>query len=176
MIAALIRSIEPLDYSNSLVVLVYWGALIPIMAPGDRPMPATATRNQGKSMFIKEVLNNDAFANHEAVNKAWRAAGMSGTISPTLVSRMRSRMGLAGNLGRGRRRKSKAAGTRGGRPAEANGSTRVMGRGKRNNLLDLEIDIDRLLMKVVEIGTLPDVENDLRRARRHLYAGMIAQS
>jgi hypothetical protein len=143
-------------------------------------MPATATRNQGKSMFIKEVLNNDPFANHEAVNKAWRAAGMSGSISPTLVSRMRSRMGLTGNLGRGRRRKRRTAGTRGGRPAGpapsgANGSTRVMGRGRKLNLLDLEIEIDRLLMKVVEIGSLPDVENDLRRARRHLYAGMIAQ-
>jgi hypothetical protein len=131
-------------------------------------------------MFIKEVLNDNPLANHEAVNKAWRAAGMSGGISPTLVSRMRSRMGLAGNLGRGRRRKTRTAGAGGGRPAGLapsgpNGSTRVMGRGKKNNLLDLEIDIDRLLMKVVEIGTLPDVENDLRKARRHLYAGMVAQ-
>jgi hypothetical protein len=144
-------------------------------------MPASATRTRGKSMFIKEVLNDNPLANHEAVNKAWRAAGMSGTISPTLVSRMRSRLGFAGNLGRGRRKKTTSTGTTGGRPAGhattgANGSTRIMARGKKNNLMELEIDIDRLLMKVVEIGTLPDVEDDLRKARRHLYAGMVAQS
>src|SRR5579885_1482443 len=141
-------------------------------------MPATATRNQGKSMFIKEVLNNDPYANHAAVNQAWREAGFSGTIRPTLVSRIRSRMGLAGNLGRGRGRKRRTAGDRpaGPAPSGANGSTRVMGRGRKINLMDLEIEIDRLLMKVAEIGTLPDVENDLRRARRHLYAGMMTQS
>ncbi len=142
-------------------------------------MPATATRNQGKSMFIKELLIDNPLANHEAVNEAWRKAGMPGRISATLVSRMRSRMGLAGNLGRGRRSKKKA-GTRGGRPSgfapsAANGSARGVARGKRS-LMDLEIDIDRLLMKVVEVGTLSEVENDLRRARRHLYAVMAAGS
>jgi hypothetical protein len=144
-------------------------------------MPASATRNQGKSMFIKEVLNDNPLANHEAVNEAWRSAGMPGTISPTLVSRMRSRMGLAGNLGRGRRKKAKATGARPGRPSlqvqpDANGNTMVRTRGRKNNLMDLEVEIDRLLMKVVDIGTLPDVENALRKARRHLYAGMVAYS
>ena len=42
--------------------------------------------------------------------------------------------------------------------------------------MNLEVEIDRLLMKVVEIGTLPDVENALRKARRHLYAGLVARS
>jgi hypothetical protein len=132
-------------------------------------------------MFIKEVLNDNPLANHEAVNQAWRSAGMPGTISPTLVSRMRSRMGLAGNLGRGRRRKARATGARLSRPSmpfqpDANGNSTVRTRGRKNNLLDLEVEIDRLLMKVVGIGTLPEVENALRKARRHLYAGMVAHS
>ncbi len=42
--------------------------------------------------------------------------------------------------------------------------------------MDLEVEIDRLLMKVVEIGQLPDVEDELRKARRQLYAGMVAVS
>ena len=66
-------------------------------------MPVKTSRNQGKGMFVKEQLNNNPLANAEAVNKAWRAAGMSGSISATLVSTMRSRLGLTGNLGRGRR-------------------------------------------------------------------------
>jgi hypothetical protein len=42
--------------------------------------------------------------------------------------------------------------------------------------MNLEVEIDRLLMKVVEIGTVPDVEDALRKARRHLYAGLVPRS
>ena len=49
-------------------------------------MPARVTRSQGKSMFVKEVLNDNPLANAAAVNEAWRAAGMSGGISATLVT------------------------------------------------------------------------------------------
>ena len=144
-------------------------------------MPATANRNQGKSMFVKEVLNDNPQANAAAVNEAWRAAGMAGSISTSLVSNVRSRMELSGNLRRGRRRKTKAAGTRRGRPpmrvqAGANGSTPAMMRGRKSDLMDLEVGIDRLLMKVVEIGTLHEVEAELRKARRQLCAGMVAGS
>ncbi len=40
----------------------------------------------------------------------------------------------------------------------------------------LEIELDRLLMKVVEVGELPDVEASLRKARRHLYADLSVAS
>jgi hypothetical protein len=30
-------------------------------------------------MFVKEVLNDNQLANAQAVNEAWRAAGMSGS-------------------------------------------------------------------------------------------------
>jgi hypothetical protein len=130
-------------------------------------------------MFVKEVLNDDPQANHQAVNNAWRAAGMSGSISPTLVSRVRSRMGLAGKLRR--RGGAEAAGARRGRPpaqaqAAASATALHQARGRKNSLMDLEVEIDRLLMKVAAIGTLPEVEDSLRKTRRQLYAGLVAQS
>jgi hypothetical protein len=143
-------------------------------------MPAKVTRIQGKGMFVKEQLNDNPLANAKAVNEAWRAAGMAGSISTSLVSNIRSRMGLSGNLGRGRRRRTKSTGTRQGRSlvqveAGANGTGPVKTRGRRTDLMDLEVEIDRLLMKVVEMGTLHDVEDALRKARRQLYAGLVAQ-
>jgi hypothetical protein len=52
----------------------------------------------GKTGFLKEFLNDYPQANSRAVNQAWAAAGFEGTISPTLVTRMRSEMGLTGNI------------------------------------------------------------------------------
>jgi hypothetical protein len=149
-------------------------------------MPATVKRNQGKTMFVKEVLHDNPRANARAVNDEWQAAGMEGQISATLVSKMRARMGLAGNL-RGTRAKgakfatSANAGLSGapkrrGRPPKdaasaSNGIAPSPSRGKKNTLGTLEIEFDRLLLKVVEFGSLPDVETALRKARRLLYAG-----
>ena len=55
-------------------------------------------------------------------------------------------------------------------------TARVKTRGSGTDLMDLEVEIDRLLMKVVEVGSLHDVENALRKARRHLYASLVPQS
>ena len=146
-------------------------------------MAVRTKRNQGKSMFIKEVLNDNPQANHQAVNAAWRAAGMSGTISPTLVSRMRSRLGLTGNTRGGHGKDSSATGARRGRPpgtGRAGAAPVATGqppsRARMNHLMELEVEIDRLLMKVSAIGTLPEVEDALRKTRRQLYAGLAAQS
>jgi hypothetical protein len=59
---------------------------------------ATTTRNLGKTSFVKEFLDDHPQANAKAVNEAWTAAGFEGTISPTLVTQMRSKMGLTGNI------------------------------------------------------------------------------
>ena len=61
-------------------------------------MPVAATKSLGKTSFVKEILFDNPQANPTAVNEAWTAAGMDGTISPTLVNKMRSELGLAGNL------------------------------------------------------------------------------
>ena len=59
---------------------------------------ATATRDQGKTSFVKEFLNKNPQGNVKAVNEAWAAAGKDGTIGSTLINKMRSQMGLTGNL------------------------------------------------------------------------------
>ncbi len=58
----------------------------------------------------------------------------------------------------------------------ANGTAEAKSRRGKADLMDLEVEIDRLLMKVVEVGSLPDVENALRKARRHLYASLVPRS
>ena len=52
--------------------------------------------DQGKSAFVGDVLTTDTQANTEAVNRAWTKAGHAGTISESLVNKIRSRLGLTG--------------------------------------------------------------------------------
>ena len=59
---------------------------------------ATVTRDQGKTSFVQEFLNKNSQGNVQAVNEAWAAAGKDGTIGSTLINKMRSQMGLTGNL------------------------------------------------------------------------------
>ena len=76
--------------------------------------PATTipkkSSSPGKTMFVKEFLNDHPQGNVNAVNEAWRAAGFDGTISSTLVNKMRASLGLTGNL-RGKTKKSKTSAT-----------------------------------------------------------------
>jgi len=72
---------------------------------------ATATKSQGKTSFVKEFLHDNPQGNTKAVNEAWTAAGMKGTISHPIISEVRKQLGLTGNL-RGKTRtaaKGKAA-------------------------------------------------------------------
>jgi hypothetical protein len=50
--------------------------------------------NRGKSAFLEDFLGSNRDANVEAVNRAWNAAGHRGTISPGLLKKLRSKMGL----------------------------------------------------------------------------------
>ena len=59
-------------------------------------MASEVGRDQGKSAFVRDVLTKDRQANHEAVNRAWTKAGHAGTISESLVGKIRSEMGLTG--------------------------------------------------------------------------------
>jgi hypothetical protein len=135
-------------------------------------MSNNAPRTKGKSMFVKEVLNDNPWANAAIVNEAWRAAGMSGSISAGLVNHLRSRLGFSGNLKRKKRSEIKQ------RRSSAVASFRTItgqptrGRRRSSELMELETEIDRLLMKVVEIGQLSEVEDSLRKARRQVYAGL----
>lgn len=157
-----------------------------------------AVRKAGKTMFVKNVLQKNAQANAAAVNAAWKSAGRPGTISGTLVQKMRRELGLTGNP-RSRpaisvgaaavKTKEKAAAPRvrkpGGGPAADGRRTRANGRHgtaapartsaveparqpEGRVLEELEVDVDRLIFRVMAVGGLPAVEETLRRARRLL--------
>ena len=78
-------------------------------------MASEVGRDQGKSAFVRDVLTKDRQANHEAVNRAWTEAGHAGTISESLVGKIRSEMGLTGQQRPGAR-VTESAGSA-GRPA-----------------------------------------------------------
>jgi len=59
-------------------------------------MASEVGSDQGKSAFVGDVLTKDHQADTEAVNRAWTEAGHAGTISESLVNKIRSRMGLTG--------------------------------------------------------------------------------
>src|SRR5208282_664126 len=65
--------------------------------PGDSTMATTATAAPGKTSFVKEFLQGNPQANAKAVNEAWTAAGMKGTISHPVISVVRKQLGLTGN-------------------------------------------------------------------------------
>ena len=75
-----------------------------------------ATKSQSKSSFVKEFLTKHPEGNVKAVNEAWTAAGMKGTIGDTLIYQTRADMGLSGKL----RAKSKA-----GAAAKTKSATKV---------------------------------------------------
>jgi hypothetical protein len=138
-----------------------------------------AATSPGKSMFVKEFLNDHPQGNFTAVNEAWQAAGFNGTISPALVNQMRAKLGLTGNLrGGGKRSKPSPIGKKRGRPrketiAAVNGKPAGQPRGDWSTALsDMEADIDRLMFKTMAIGDLTEIEDTLRRARRLLYAAL----
>jgi hypothetical protein len=157
-------------------------------------MATVVRRNQGKTEFVKDVLTRNAFANAKAVNEEWQGAGRDGSISETLVNKMRSDLGLTGNLRGGRPKRAEAAAAekpkytgkkRGRKPksaqpvstaAPSNGKPAVETRaksGSRNTqLTSLEADIDVLLFKVMNLGGLDEIETSLRRTRRLLYGAL----
>src|SRR5271157_899302 len=148
-------------------------------AAATRPREAPAT--QGKTSFVKEFLNDNPQGNVKAVNKAWTKAGMSGTISSTLVNKTRALLGLTGNLSGKSKTKATTTGKRRGRPpkettAAVNGKPAGQPRGRKSDrthaLLGVEAEIDRLIFTVMGIGDLPEIETALREARRLVYGAL----
>jgi hypothetical protein len=135
-------------------------------------MASTAARSPGKTSFVKEVLNDNPHANPKAVNEAWAAAGMMGTISTALVNKMRARMGLSGNLrGKGKKAAVARKPAHASFPASPSGwvASKPTRSAREQAILAIETDIDRLLFKVMGMGGLAAVAESLRMARRQLY-------
>jgi hypothetical protein len=61
-------------------------------------MATTATAAPGKTSFVKEFLQGNPQGNTKEVNEAWTAAGMKGTISHPIISQVRKKLRLTGNL------------------------------------------------------------------------------
>ena len=167
-------------------------------------MTTTSTWRQGKTEFVKQFLEKNPRANAQAVIEAWTADGRAGTVSATLVNKMRAALGLAGNLRPKRKTngrlaseklpdklqkqdpkpKKSAASVIATSASQVNGESAEPGTGKlgvrgrasfRLGMLEeLESDIDRLLFKVMNIGGLSAIEDRLRQARRLLYGGFSA--
>ena len=55
--------------------------------------------NQGKTAFVKEFLASHRDAFHGTVNEAWVAAGNTDSVSESLVTKMRRKLGLTGTKG-----------------------------------------------------------------------------
>src|SRR4051794_4499996 len=53
----------------------------------------------GKTAFLEGFLPGNRDADLDAVNRAWNARGNQGTISESLLGKIRSRLGLTGRRG-----------------------------------------------------------------------------
>ena len=145
-----------------------------------------AVRDQGKSAFVREVLGRDPEAHEQAVNEAWQKAGNEGTISGSLVSKIRSNMGLTGkgqssDVAAGQPKAKAKKGPK-AKPAtepvaqaqpESNGlpATSATGpestAGDRGRTLDqVEDRIDDLIFQLKDLGGMEKAQEALRVARR----------
>src|SRR3954453_1045924 len=55
--------------------------------------------NQGKTAFVEQFLASNLDADLDTVNEAWKSAGNEGTVSESLVSKVRSRLKAEGKEG-----------------------------------------------------------------------------
>jgi hypothetical protein len=149
-------------------------------------MAAATEKAPNKSKFITDYLNKTPTANAAEVNAAWTAAGRTGSISVTLVQKLRAELGLVGNRPRGRRGPRRGRGraaTNGKSSASAKATTiarsyensggvpgpltlRHRALDKNSVLVELEANLDHLIYKLIELDDLPEVQDALRRARR----------
>jgi hypothetical protein len=146
---------------------------------------ATEVRPEsGKSAFVRETLGKNPKANPKLVNVAWKAAGNRDPISSSLVHKVRSTMGLTGNLRaksgaakpaaaepkrRGRPPKSSVSAATAPKASASVSARKVQPSGTGGRVLEqLESEVDQLIFKLMGVGGLPDVEDALRKARRLL--------
>jgi hypothetical protein len=153
-----------------------------------------ATKTQkapNKTAFVRDFITQNPQANRNAVEEAWRAAGHEGLISSALVSNLRSELGLTGNLRSGSRtaesngapesvkatagrKKSKkrgrgAKGTASRAVAEPIKELMPRSVGRDGALVEIEGDIDHLIFKLIALGGMETIEEELRKVRRLLY-------
>ena len=138
--------------------------------------------DQGKSSFVRDLLGRDPEADEEAVNEAWQKAGNQGTISGSLIYKIRSGLGLTGKgrssgeaAGRPKAKATKAPKAKPVAPAqpESNGPPAASATGPkstagaRGGALDrVEDRIDDLIFELKDLGGMERAQEALRLARR----------
>jgi hypothetical protein len=147
-------------------------------------MAKGAVVNQGKRAFVEKYFGSNPGGNLESVNQAWTAAGNEGTVSESLVDKVRSSLGLTGRktvekpkpVEPPAKAKPKAP-TKAKKPAKlveqapplVNGSHAAAATRNDEDVLDeLEEGIDDLIQKIRELGGKPEVVKALKRVRRIL--------
>jgi hypothetical protein len=143
---------------------------------------ATKTKKApNKSSFVRDFIQKNPQANRRTVEEAWLAAGHEGVISSALVSNLRAKLGLTGgsrNAESTRTPESAKTASRGpkkkpGRPARSGAAGTIERKprsgGRDAALAEIEGDIDRLVFKLMALGGMEKIEDELRRFRRLLY-------
>jgi hypothetical protein len=137
-------------------------------------------KSVGKASFLKEFFVDHPDAGKAAVDAAWRAAGNEGTISESLITQTRRKLGLTGKSqakakveagkrssdARGTNPKAATTKVRTGkeRPAEPRPSEK----DRTALLIRLEKQVDDMIHEIRMAGGLPGFEETLRKARRIL--------
>ncbi len=147
-------------------------------------------------MFLKEYLVDRPDAGKEAIDEAWQEAGNEGTISTSLIGKVRRDLGRTGKgtakvksqagVGTGKRPSagSKSDARAGGPEVEARTPEKEnvpvtqglerhaeppqAGGDRAQVLIRLEGALDDLLHEIKLAGGLPEFEETLRKARRIL--------
>jgi hypothetical protein len=152
-------------------------------------------KSEGKSMFLKEFFVDHPDARKDEIVEAWQEDGNEGTISDSLIHKVRSKQGLTGKHGskaKAKARQSVGAGKRSSaapqslarttgpkagsrstvkpnrRDASMAAEPRRAGNDQIRVLIRLESQIDDLLHDARTAGGLPEFEEALRKARRIL--------
>jgi hypothetical protein len=153
----------------------------PTADSGDRPIATGRGGNQGKTAFVTEHLGQNPQATDDEIREAWASAGNEGGISGSLIYKIRAKEGLTGRRGaKGRgagnkgRAKSSPEGMRADRtPEPVAGTPKPLDRRTNRGrvVAELEGDIDRLIFKLMAVGGLEEIEDELRKVRRRLILG-----
>lgn len=141
----------------------------------DRPTARGRGRNQGKSAFVTEQLRQNPQATDEQITEAWASAGNEGTISGSLIYKIRADEGLTrkrGAKGQGAKKEGRAKSSpRAASAAQpmAETSKPLDRRTNRGRVVaEVEADIDRLIFKLMIVGGMETLEDELRKVRRRL--------
>lgn len=135
----------------------------------------------GKSAFVKEILGREPKANVKAINRAWTSAGNEGTISDSVVYKIKRGLATAGRRSPGELPQRVAKPERAANPVDVIASqpggptsprtpATLMreGSGPGRVLHEIEGEIDELLFRLKGLGDFPEVQEALRSARRLL--------